>query len=157
MSPNPYCLLRASGVSDDVTCHARGGREGCAIAVPSRIVRGVPGKMGVPGCGLRVVRLVVVPAPGGDDVLVLGAHGAAADCHHRPRHDGSGHHFCFTEPFVGEGDKCESFPVLPSSPGRRCPHPALLHQEWGMCQAPKKLFFFFFWPWMATSQDRLFG
>lgn len=55
----------------------------------------------------------------------------------------AGHHFCFTEPFdVGEGDKCESSPVLPSSLGRRCHHPVLLRQEWGMYQAPKKAFLF---------------
>lgn len=51
------------------------------------------------------------------------------------------HRFCFTEPFdVGEGDKCESSPVLPSSLGRRCHHLALLHQDRDMCWAPKTLF-----------------
>lgn len=49
--------------------------------------------------------------------------------------------------------KYESSPVLPSSLGRRCHHPVLLCQEWGMYEAPKKLFFS--WSWMATSQDRL--
>lgn len=65
----------------------------------------------------------------------------------------AGHHFCFTEPFdVDEENMCESSAVLPSSLGRRCHHPVLLHQEQGMCRAPKNLFS---WPWMAATQDRL--
>lgn len=39
------------------------------------------------------------------------------------------------------GKKCESSPVLPSSPGRRCPHPALLLQEQGRVPRSKKAFF----------------
>lgn len=79
MSPNPYGLLRASGTSDEVTRRARGSSEGCAIAIPSRLCQGVPGEMGVPGCGPQAVQLVVALAPGGDGALGLGAHGAGAD------------------------------------------------------------------------------
>lgn len=53
----------------------------------------------------------------------------------------AGHRFCFTEPFaVNEENMCESSAVLPSSLGRRCHHSVLLHQEQGMCQAPKNIF-----------------
>lgn len=42
---------------------------------------------------------------------------------------------------VGKGEKCESSPVLPSSPGRRCPCPALLCQQRGRVPHSKKTFF----------------
>lgn len=42
---------------------------------------------------------------------------------------------------VGEGAKCESFRVLPSSPGRRSPHPALLCQQRGRVPHSKKHIF----------------